>query len=106
MKNFIQPGEAIDLTVSADTLSGEVVIVGDLIGVASCTVKSGEVVAVNREGVYELPKKTGTAMAVGDKAYYNATDKEVTDDNADTLIGVVTEVAAAGDDVVRVLINA
>jgi predicted RecA/RadA family phage recombinase len=58
MKNFVQPGEW-GLTVIAPTggvVSGQVVIVGSIIGIASTTQPAGAEVEIRCEGVYDLSK--------------------------------------------------
>ncbi|MBV8708429.1 MAG: DUF2190 family protein [Acidobacteriaceae bacterium] len=70
MKNFVRPGEW-GLTVIAPTggvVSGQVVIVGSIIGIASATQPAGAEVEVRCEGVYDLPKTPADALAAGDIA--------------------------------------
>lgn len=109
MKNFVQPGQNLDVTVSADTKGGEVVIVGKISGIAFNDVLSGQKVAIATVGVYELPKKTGAgkSFAVGAEVFYEASTKkcDVAAAAGLTKIGVATEAATEAGDTVKVRLN-
>lgn len=96
MKNFSQPGEVIDVAApSGGVVSGRVVIIGSLIGVAAVTAAQGVMVAINTQGVYELPKLSAQAWTVGAKVYWDATNNWCTTvSSGNTLIGIATAVAA------------
>ncbi len=72
MKNFIQPGETITLTAPADVLSGAVVVVGSIVGIAAYTALSGAEVEVQTIGVFDLTKVTTDVVAAGDKLYWDS----------------------------------
>ena len=96
MKNFIQPGASIDITVPAGGVtSGDVVIINSLIGISSVTALEGERAAIQTEGVYELPKTNAQAWAIGAKIYWDATNKVATTTaSGNILIGIAADVAA------------
>lgn len=75
---FIQQGSAIDYTPATDVAAGEVVVLGELIGVATTPITAGEQGALALEGVVEClteePSVDGFA-SVGDPAYWNTFDK-------------------------------
>ena len=73
MKNFIQPGETLTLTAPSTVTSGQLVVVGSIVGVANFDAASGDDIEVDIEGVFELPKVSGDAIVVGDKLYWNGT---------------------------------
>lgn len=104
MKNYIQPGDT--LTVPAPTggvLSGGVVIIGSLLGVATTTAAVGIPVAIKTTGVFEFPKVSAQAWAVGDKVYYDsATGFATATVGSNALLGTVTEAAANPSAVGRV----
>lgn len=58
MKNFVQKGNTITVAVPADVTSGQLVVVGSIVGVAAYSASSGADVEVTVEGVFELPKVT------------------------------------------------
>jgi predicted RecA/RadA family phage recombinase len=103
MKNLVQDGKTIQHTVSGTAVkSGEIVLVGDIAGVAVAGGTDGDTIALAVEGVYCLPKATG-AIAAGKKVYLVAADKTVTATaTSNTFIGYAWEPAAAGDATVNV----
>lgn len=77
---YIQRGDSIDYTPTADVAAGDVVRIGSLKGIAKLDIKSGELGALALTGVYEMAVKTGKAFAAGQIAYYDPTDGTVTPD--------------------------
>lgn len=70
MKNFIQPGKVVTVTAPRDVLSGEVVVVGLLAGVAQHDALTGADVEIATEGVYTLAKTSAQAWATVGLAIY------------------------------------
>ncbi|MCO7725791.1 DUF2190 family protein [Brucella intermedia] len=105
MKNFIQPGVNLTLPAPAAIVSGEVVVIGDLHGVAAGDAESGSDFDLVTEGVFDLPKVSTDAFAIGDSVYYDATAKLVTSDDGEgdnALIGVAVTTAASPSGAVNV----
>ncbi|HBQ31801.1 MAG TPA: hypothetical protein DD739_03645 [Ochrobactrum anthropi] len=99
MKNYIQPGDSITVPAPADVKSGDLVVVGDLFGVAQFSAASGDPVEIATKGVFELPKVSAQAWSVGAKVYYVAADKNIsTTATGNTFIGHATEAAANPSD--------
>lgn len=97
MRNKIQNGMTIDVIAAVATLSGDLVKLGDLVGVAACDAAIGAKVAVELVGVFEVPKGTGVITA-GTKLYMVAADKTVTATaTANTFAGHAIADAANGD---------
>lgn len=95
MKNHVQPGNTLTLPAPADVLSGAGVVVGSIFGVANGDALSGELVDLDVVGVFTLPKVSALAIAIGDKVYWDDTNKLVTKTaSGNTAIGVATSVAA------------
>lgn len=106
MKNGIQDGKTLDITAPYAVLSGGMVKVGTIIGVAITDIASGSIGTVERSGVYEVVKTTGEAWAVGDKIYWDNTAKSCTTTaSGNTLCGAATEIAASGATVGRVFLD-
>lgn len=92
MKNLVQDGDVFEHTITSGEVavaSGEVVVEGGLIGVASTagTYALSQVVAVNLKGVYVLDKTTSLVITKGDKVFYNTTTKKITKTITDKFIG-------------------
>lgn len=105
MQNFIEHGNVITVTAAAVTLSGDLVKVGDMIGVAVTGAAIGEAFAVNLKGVYEVPKETGLDISLGDKLYFDATSKKLDKTNTGTFAGFAFAPAVLNADIVRVKLS-
>ena len=105
MKNFIQSGQNKTFIADADYVSGDVVVVGDLIGIVSYDVLTGEEGEMSLTGVYELPKEAALVIADGDVVYFDTTAKEVDKTNTNEELGVAFAAAAGADSTVRVLLK-
>lgn len=106
---YIQRGDSIDYTPTADIAAGDVVRIGSLKGVAKLDIKAGELGALALTGVYEMAVKSGKAFAAGQAAYFDPTDGTVTPDapsgeSSSYLIGHVLADVAAGDALANVRI--
>lgn len=104
---FIHHGEAVDYTPGADVAAGDVVVQGDLIGVAKRDIKTGVLGALAVVGVFDFPKEAGggVTFSYGDLAYWDDTnDVAVATDGAGTnkLIGKAVADAADNDAEVRI----
>lgn len=78
MRNYEQPGQVITVTAPADVASGQGVLVGDLFGVAQAAALSGQPVEIVTEGVFTLPKVSGTAINEGVRVFWDSTAGNVT----------------------------
>ncbi len=98
---FVQEGNAIDYTPSSDVSAGDVVVQGELVGVAKLDIAANTLGALAVTGVFDFPKTTGvdTGIAAGANVYWDVADgvAKTDDETAENkLIGKT--VAAAGDD--------
>lgn len=105
-KNFIyDSGDQIDVVApGGGVVSGEVVVIGDLIGVALITAVAGVIFAMKLNGVYNAVKDTGLVLAVGDLVDWDGA-KVVAATGGDKL-GIVTKAALNGELVAEVKLNA
>lgn len=102
MKNYIQNGDVLDAVLGADVASGGVVVVGELVGVATTAGKSGDTIAVNLCGVFEVAKATG-AINQGAKVYWDAGNSNATTTaSGNKQIGHAWLAAQSGDATVQV----
>lgn len=101
MQNFVSEG--ITVTVPAPTggvTSGNGYLIGSLFGVAVTTAAEAADVGLRVMGIFDLPRETGgsTAWAVGDKVYWDNTNKRTTKTaTSNTKIGIAVKAAADGD---------
>lgn len=74
-----QDGIKIDKTLTSNVDVGDVVAVGTgMIGVASTSGLTGEMVALEVEGVYEINATTADTINEGDLLYFNVSAREIT----------------------------
>lgn len=80
MVNLIQDGHSIDVVLAAIAAPGDVVQVGDLVGVAVTSGIIGDTINVKYTGVYALPKATtgGSGIAQGTLVYWDNSAKLIT----------------------------
>ncbi len=106
MKNFVQRGDTLDVTAAAAVASGDVVVIGSIIGVSNVDAEIGDSFALDVVGVFTLPKTSALAISVGDVLYYDAANKVVNKTaSGNTKIGVAVTAAANPSASVNVRLN-
>lgn len=98
---FVHEGGTINYTPGSAVAAGDVVVQGELVGVAKQPIAANALGALAVTGVFDFPKATGvgTGITAGAKVYWDAGNTVATTDDgtgANKLIGKV--VTAAGDD--------
>lgn len=81
MQNYFQPGCQLEFTAAAAISSGDVVVVGDLAGVAAADYAIGEKAVMSVDGVFDLAPAAASvgALTNGVKAYWDTGAGEVVD---------------------------
>jgi len=74
---FIQRGDSIDHVPEEDIAAGQIVVIGDLVGIAKLDIKAGTRGALALTGIFTIPKWTG-AVDAGTKMYWD-TEAATTD---------------------------
>jgi len=102
---FLYEGKSIDYVPVADVAAGDVVVIGDMIGIAQFNIPAGALGTVALTGVWNV-EKDAAAITAGAKVYWNATDKVATATvGANVLLGHAVAAAADDADTVQVRIN-
>ena len=101
---FYKEGKVVDYTPAAAVAAGDIVIIGDIVGIAKLDIAAGERGALALEGIFAVAKGS-TAFDFGDKVDFSAQSDVATAVDTDTLIGVATAAAAASDATVLVKIG-
>lgn len=95
---YKQPGIVLDHTAGADISAGDVVKMGNILGVALTDIANGETGSVQIDGVFELAKVSGAVIAQGESLTWDVSANSgagAFDDNAATpATGDVTGAAA------------
>jgi predicted RecA/RadA family phage recombinase len=107
MKNFVQPGHALNVVApSGGLVSGQAVLIGNLFGVAAYSAAAAAPVEIVVNGVFTLPKAASLAFAQGDKAYWDATALDITSTaTSNKWVGVAVTAAGASATTVDVRLN-
>ncbi|MFN7918918.1 MAG: capsid cement protein [Bryobacteraceae bacterium] len=99
MKNFVQPGNTLTVTAAATITSGQLVVVGAIIGVAAASAAIGDDVELDTIGVFTLPKVTADVVSAGDKLYWDSAQSKLTKTagtGSKPLVGVAAKAAGNG----------
>lgn len=104
MKNYISKGDRIEVpNATAAYTSGQLVTIGDLVGVAMNTTEIGQTATILISGVVEVPKATGVAVTFGAKIYHDtATGNATPTAGALKQAGIAVSAQASGDPVVKI----
>jgi len=90
--NFVQTGDVIDWTngTGAAKVSGQVVVVGKLLGVALVDIAAGAIGSVAISGVYRVPKVSAAVIAAGENLTWDVSAAAFDDNAATPATGDVT----------------
>ena len=107
---FIHDGDSIDYTPGGNVAAGDVVVQGDLVGIAKRDIAAGTLGALAVTGVFDVPKATGSGsgIVVGANVYWDEaetvakTDAEAGDNKP---FGKTVKAAADADTTVRVRVS-
>ena len=111
MRNYVQPGNNLDVAAPYAVDAGQYVLIGQLGGVACGDAENGAEVTISTVGVFDLAKPSAAIFTVGAPVYFDVASKSVRSGNDDdsnsagdneALIGVAVAAAGAGALVVRV----
>lgn len=107
MKTFSKGGAVLTLAPAADVASGIGYLFGaGLFGVATAAVASGADGEFLTEGVVEIGKTSALAISVGDRLFWDATNKVVNKTStAQQCVGVAVTAAANPSATVRMKIG-
>lgn len=100
---YIQDDDCIDYTPNSDLVAGDVVDLGNFVGITNHDIPNGTLGSLRLEGVYDVVKTTDT-IAIGDKIYWVVSSQFATKTSAgsDAVMGYAVLPAASGDATVRV----
>lgn len=102
MKNYVQPGDTLELTAPYQRNSGEGALIGTLFGVATVTVANGAKANFATKGVFDITKLTADVVTEGAKMYWDNTNRRLTTTSAgNTLVGVATQAQSGTDTTCR-----
>jgi len=103
----ISDGKSIDHRPEAALVGGDVVQLGELIGIAASSIGAGELGSLSITGIYELPRvATLSPVPAGTRLYWNTAAQQVrTTAGGGFLIGYTIELVGKLDATCRVLLR-
>lgn len=81
MDNYVQPGKVVEFTAAANLSAGQVVRIGQILGVVKDDVASGAQGLAHIDGVFKVPKVSAAVIAQGESLSWDASAAAF-DDNA------------------------
>lgn len=109
-QNYIHSGDTFEYTIPSLTtiVSGDVVIMGGVVGVALGGGTETEEIRVRTQGVFSLAKLTtsGNLFAIGARVYYDTSAKKATSDATKPFIGYAYNAVIQATTTVEVLLAA
>jgi predicted RecA/RadA family phage recombinase len=107
MKNYVQKGDVLNVTLEADAAPGEARAYGKLVGVFATGGVTGDLTAFHLRGVYTLNKTAAQAWGFGDKLYFLAATQTFTNVSGGGAVsaGFAAAPAAAADTEAMVLLS-
>ncbi len=90
MNNTVQAGKVIPFTAGADVVSGQVVRIGNILGVATAAVANGQQGLAAIDGVFNVPKVSAAVIAAGESLIWDASAAAFDDNAATPATGDVT----------------
>jgi predicted RecA/RadA family phage recombinase len=107
MKNYVQDGHVLDLDPGATVPAGTGCLFGAaLFGVAAVDAVSGTKSSFRISGVVEIAKTSALAISVGDRLYWDATNKVVNKTaTAQQQVGIAVDVAANPSPTVKMIMR-
>lgn len=94
MKNYVQEGDCMPFTAGATTTSGQVVVIGNTLGVATTDVANGATGTACIEGVFTVPKVAGAVIAAGESLTWDVSAAAFDDNAAVPASGDITGASA------------
>lgn len=94
MKTYVQPGKVIEFVASGAKTSGQVVRIGQLLGVVKSDTADGATGLAEIDGVFTVPKVSGAVIAQGESLCWDASAAKFDDNLATPASGDVTGAAA------------
>lgn len=106
MKNYVAPGDTVDLTAPANLVSGQAVLIGTIFGCAKQAIASGQVGPIQIKGIVTLPKDTALVISEGDRVFWDAANSWVDKTSAaQVCVGRAVQTTLAATPTIQVLLG-
>lgn len=93
--NYVQPGEVITYTAGAAITSGDVLVIGQSMGIALEDIANGSTGSVQLSGVFTVAKVSAAVIAQGESVIWDASASAFDDNAASPATGDVSTCCVA-----------
>ena len=99
---FVQRSDSVDFTPDKDMSAGEIVRLGNLIGIVKLPIAAGNLGSLSLTGIYDVTKSASESFAAGECVYCDPNGKI---GKSGILLGTAVQPSPAHADSVRILLN-
>lgn len=104
---YVMSGDVIDYVATAEVSAGQVLLIGNRVGVALTAIANGATGAVRVRGVFTIAKLSTDVVAAGDLLYWDAGNSRLTTTaSTHKVAGYAFKAAGSGVTTVEISINA
>ncbi len=100
---YIQKGDSVDFIPSIDMDAGEIVRLGNLIGITKTPIKAGTLGTLAVSGIFDVLKTAGISFTAGGNVFWNSEAGTAAADGI--FLGIAVREAQANQEHVQVLLN-
>ncbi len=100
---YIQKGDSIDFSPSMDMDAGEIVRLGNLIGITKAPVKAGTLGTLAVSGIFDVQKSAGIPFLAGCNVFWDSESETAAADGI--FLGLAVREAQASQGHVQILLN-
>lgn len=93
--NYVEQGQTVQFTAGQAYSSGDVVVLGSMIGVVIADVANGATGVASVEGVFNLPKLDAADIAQGEAVAWDVSAGSIDDGSITPAAGDITKVGIA-----------
>lgn len=102
-KNYVGPGDKVQVAAPYALTSGQGALVGALFGVAQNDAANGASVVLDTSGVYDVTKEPSLAISQGARVFWDNTNRRITTTTTSNFcVGIAWAAALAADATVRI----
>ncbi len=100
---YVQKGDAVDFIPVADMVAGDIVRLGNLIGITKIPVKAGCLGTLAISGIFDIAKPQGVSFHTGANVFWDTANGTVA--ASGVFLGIAVREAQYAQDHVQVLLN-
>ncbi len=100
---YIQKGDSVDFVATRDMDAGEIIRLGNLIGITKIPVQAGALGTLAVSGIFDVYKQTDIAFSIGANVFWNTKNGSASSDGV--FLGIAVQDAPYNQEHVQILLN-